>query len=79
MDFEWDGAKEEANRKKHGVDFRTAAKVFLDPYVIEFDDFSVRRGALQRDWPCRRPDALRRLHDEGRHRSPHFRKRSGAA
>ena len=38
MDFEWDGAKEQANRKKHGVDFRTAAKVFLDPYVIEFDD-----------------------------------------
>jgi uncharacterized DUF497 family protein len=24
--------------KKHGVDFRTAAKVFLDPYVVEFDD-----------------------------------------
>jgi uncharacterized protein len=38
MDFEWDRAKELANRKKHGVDFRTAAKVFLDPYVIEFDD-----------------------------------------
>jgi uncharacterized DUF497 family protein len=38
MDFEWDSAKEQANRNKHGVDFRTAAKVFLDPYVIEFDD-----------------------------------------
>ena len=38
MDFEWDTAKELANRKKHRVDFRTAAKVFLDPYVIEFDD-----------------------------------------
>jgi uncharacterized protein len=38
MDFEWDSAKELANRKKHGVDFRTAAKVFLDPNVIEFDD-----------------------------------------
>jgi uncharacterized protein len=38
MDFEWDSAKERANRKKHGVGFRTAAKVFLDPYVIEFDD-----------------------------------------
>lgn len=38
MDFEWDSAKELANWKKHGVDFRTAAKVFLDPYVIEFDD-----------------------------------------
>ncbi len=38
MDFEWDSAKESANRKKHGVDFRTAAKVFLDPHAIEFDD-----------------------------------------
>jgi uncharacterized DUF497 family protein len=38
MDFEWDRAKELTNRKKHGVDFRTAAKVFLDPHVIEFDD-----------------------------------------
>jgi uncharacterized protein len=38
MDFEWDSAKEQANRKKHGVDFRTAARVFLDPYAIEFDD-----------------------------------------
>jgi uncharacterized protein len=31
-------AKALANRRKHGVDFRTAARVFLDPYVIEFDD-----------------------------------------
>jgi uncharacterized protein len=38
MDFEWDSAKESANRTKHSVDFRTAARVFLDPYVIEFDD-----------------------------------------
>jgi uncharacterized DUF497 family protein len=38
MDFEWDSAKELANRKKHRVDFRTAAKVFSDPHVIEFDD-----------------------------------------
>ena len=38
MDFEWDSAKEETNRSKHGVDFRAAAKVFLDPYVIEFED-----------------------------------------
>ena len=38
MDFEWDNAKESSNRKKHGIGFRTAAKVFLDPYVIEFDD-----------------------------------------
>jgi uncharacterized DUF497 family protein len=41
MDFEWDSAKDLANRRKHGVDFRTAAKVFLDPYVLEFDDLDV--------------------------------------
>jgi uncharacterized DUF497 family protein len=38
MEFEWDISKEQANRKKHGIDFRTASKVFLDPYLIEFDD-----------------------------------------
>ena len=38
MDFELDTAKDRANRKKHGIDFRTATKVFLDPHVIEFDD-----------------------------------------
>ena len=38
MDFEWDDAKERANRKKHGLDFQAATKVFLDPHVIEFDD-----------------------------------------
>jgi uncharacterized DUF497 family protein len=38
MDFEWDDAKEQVNRRKHGLDLRTAAKVFLDPHVIEFDD-----------------------------------------
>jgi len=27
-----------SNRRKHGVDFRAAAKVFLDPYAIELDD-----------------------------------------
>jgi uncharacterized DUF497 family protein len=38
MDFEWDDEKERANRKKHRVDFRTASKMFLDPYVMEFED-----------------------------------------
>jgi uncharacterized DUF497 family protein len=38
MEFERDSAKAQANRKKHGIDFRTAAKVFPDPYMIEFDD-----------------------------------------
>jgi uncharacterized DUF497 family protein len=38
MNFDWDEVKHEANQRKHRVDFRTASKVFLDPYVIEFDD-----------------------------------------
>ena len=39
MLFEWDTAKERANRAKHGLDIRTAARVFLDPYRIEqYDD-----------------------------------------
>jgi len=38
MEFEWDNTKEQANRKKHGLDFRAAAKVFLDPYMIVIDD-----------------------------------------
>ncbi len=36
--FEWDAAKEQSNIAKHGLDFRTAAKVFLDRFLIEFED-----------------------------------------
>jgi uncharacterized DUF497 family protein len=38
MNFDWDNAKEESNRRKHRIDFKTAAKVFLDPFVLEFDE-----------------------------------------
>ena len=41
MDFEWDNSKERVNLRKHGIGFRTAARVFLDPYMIEFDDLHV--------------------------------------
>ena len=79
-DFEWDSAKEQANRKKHGVDFRTAARVFLDPYAIEFDDLAAP-GEL-------RFNAIGLvdgrmlfvvLCDERRRRPHHIRPRSGAA
>ena len=40
MDFEWDGAKAAANKSTHRVDFETAARVFLDPYVQERQDDS---------------------------------------
>jgi hypothetical protein len=35
MEFEWHAAKAEEDVRKHGVDFPTAARVFLDPYRIE--------------------------------------------
>ena len=35
MTFEYDSAKEEANIRKHGISFRTAARVFFDEDYIE--------------------------------------------
>ena len=34
-EFEWDDAKDEANYRKHGVDFETATEVFADHFAIE--------------------------------------------
>jgi uncharacterized protein len=50
-EFEWDDAKAQANLAKHGVPFGYAARVFLDPGMIEFDasregDAEVRRKAV---------------------------------
>ena len=37
--FEWDDAKAESNRRKHGVTFYEARQVFDDPFGIDvFDD-----------------------------------------
>lgn len=36
--FEWDEIKEEINFKKHGIHFKTAAKVFLDPNKLIRED-----------------------------------------
>ena len=38
MIFEWDPAKAERNRRKHGVAFDEASTVFRDPFAITFDD-----------------------------------------
>ena len=65
MDFEWDSAKERANQKKHRVDFRTAAKVSLDPNVIEFDDFGAAGQCASTRSVSSTADAGRHLHDEG--------------
>ncbi len=32
--FEWDEAKANINRKKHGIDFEEAVKVFLDEFAL---------------------------------------------
>ena len=34
--FEWDPAKNEINRFKHGIDFETAAPVFDDVFCVSF-------------------------------------------
>ena len=36
--FEWDGRKESANRRKHGVGFVEASTVFDDPLSITIPD-----------------------------------------
>ena len=36
--FEWDEEKDTANFRKHGIHFRTAAKVFLDPNKLIRED-----------------------------------------
>lgn len=38
MRFEWDAAKAERNRRKHGVDFATASLVFDDPLHLSIQD-----------------------------------------
>jgi len=36
--FEWDPAKDEANRKKHGIAFREAIPAFMDPLSLTIPD-----------------------------------------
>lgn len=36
MRFEWDRAKSESNRLKHGIDFETARLVFEDPCCVNY-------------------------------------------
>lgn len=38
MTFEWDENKNEVNKRLHGVDFETAARVFRDPNAVHFLD-----------------------------------------
>jgi len=36
--FDWDDAKEESNKKKHGVSFEEAMTAFVDEYAQIYDD-----------------------------------------
>ena len=38
MEFEWDGRKQKANIKKHGVSFAEASTVFGDPFELTIPD-----------------------------------------
>ena len=36
MEFAWDEAKSRANRRKHGISFATAIRVFEDPNAVSY-------------------------------------------
>lgn len=36
--FTWDELKDRSNRRKHGISFETATRVFLDPLHISIQD-----------------------------------------
>ncbi|MDZ7779796.1 MAG: BrnT family toxin [Gemmatimonadota bacterium] len=38
LQFEWDPAKAESNRRKHGIDFEEAATAFGDPLSLTIPD-----------------------------------------
>ncbi|EIC31378.1 BrnT family toxin [Methylomicrobium album] len=38
MRFEWDETKNQANIRKHGIDFRQASYVFSDPFALSIPD-----------------------------------------
>jgi len=49
MGFEWDQAKDAANRRKHGLGFREAAQIFRGPVLVATDtrhDYGERRGIM---------------------------------
>lgn len=46
MEFEWDTAKDAANRRKHGIGFREASEIFRGLIVVSDDnrrDYGERR------------------------------------
>lgn len=49
-DFEWDPAKDAANRAKHGVGFVEAQEAFFDPDRVIFADLA--HGGSERRYFC---------------------------
>ncbi len=44
MNYEWDPAKAQTNRRKHGVSFADAATVFADDWALLIEDDSPRES-----------------------------------
>src|SRR5688572_20351425 len=65
LSFTWDDTKAEENFAKHGVEFREAATVFLDPLAVYFEpeivDAEVRDTIVGRSL---RPRILLVIHTE---------------
>ena len=38
MDFVWDDGKNRTNRRRHGISFETAARIFDDPNLVSYRD-----------------------------------------
>lgn len=53
--FEWDDAKNKINKIKHGINFKTAARFFSDPYYTNRDE-KIRLISA-----CEATERLRRL------------------
>lgn len=46
--FEWDDAKNKINKIKHGINFKTAARVFSDPYL--YREYDYRHSQDEERW-----------------------------
>jgi uncharacterized DUF497 family protein len=68
MVFAWDEDKNRINRRKHGVSFETAVRIFEDPNVVSYQDRVVdeeeRWHAIGRRRRYR--DPARSSHKQGR-------------
>ena len=46
-EFELDEDKHQRHIRLHGINFSTASRVFLDPFILEYED---NRGYDERRW-----------------------------